>query len=122
MISNNGRESMKQNARSMFYHRTTAKNARSILESGFRNSVGYFLSNRTWTGVWLSSRPLDTANDGADDALLMVRLDIPEQQLARWEWTAEGRSHREWLIPAQLINGVMTVALVDQLDLLPVAA
>jgi hypothetical protein len=118
MISNNGRESMKQNARSIFYHRTTAENARSIIESGFRNSARYFLNNRTWTGVWLSSRPLDTG----DDALLMVRLALPEQQLARWEWTAEGRSYREWLIPAQLINGVMTVALVNQLDLLPVAA
>ena len=122
MISNNGRESMKQNARLIFYHRTTAENARSIIESGFSNSLGYFLSNRTWTGVWLSSRPLDSGDYGEDDALLMVRLDIPEEQLARWEWTAEGRSYREWLIPAQLINGVMTVVLVDQLDLLPVAA
>src|SRR5712691_11387566 len=118
MISNNGRESMKQNARLIFYHRTTAENARSIIESGFSNSLGYFLSNRTWTGVWLSSRPLDSGDYGEDDALLMVRLDIPEEQLARWEWTAEGRSYREWLIPAQLINGVMTVVLVDQLDLL----
>ncbi len=111
---------MKENAGLILYHRTTAENARAIIESGFKNSVGYFLNNRIWSGVWLSARPLDS--DGEDDNLLIIRLDIPEQQLARWEWTAEGQSYREWLMPAELINGVMTVALVDQLDLLSVAA
>ena len=113
---------MKQNVGLILYHRTTAENARAIMESGFKNSSGYFLSNRTWSGVWLSARPLDTRDDGEDDNLLMIRLDIPEQQLARWEWMAEGQSYREWLIPAGLINGFMTVTLVDQLDLLSVAA
>ena len=113
---------MKQNAGLICYHRTTAENAQAIVERGFKNSAGYFLSNRTWSGVWLSARPLDIRADGEGDHLLMIRLDIPEPQLARWEWTAEWQSYREWLIPAELINGFMTVTLVDQLDLLSVAA
>lgn len=122
MTSRNGKESMKQNGRVIFYHRTTAETAHSIMKSGFMNSAGYFQSNRTWTGVWLSARPLDTHDDDEGNALLMVKLDIPERQLARWEWTAEGRPYREWLVPAEVVNKSMSVEMVEQLDLSPVAA
>ena len=122
MMSNSDKETMNQNGRSIFYHRTTPKNAHSIVASGFTNGAGHFLNNRTWTGVWLSSKPLDNAFESGGDALLMVKLDIPERQLARWEWTTEGRSDRGWLIPASLVNSCMTIEMVDRLDLLPVAA
>ena len=122
MTSHNGKENMKQNGRLIFYHRTTAENARSIMENGFMNSAGYFLGNRTWTGVRLSARPLaaDDCTDG--DVTLMIKLDMAEHQLARWEWTKEGRTYREWVIPAPLVNSCMTVEMVDELDLSPVAA
>ena len=107
---------MEQNGRFIFYHRTTAEDARSIIESGFRNSSGYFLSNRTWTGVWLSSIPVDSEHGAEGDALLIVKLEIDEHELARWEWAAEGRTYREWLIPANLINRCARVELVDQMD------
>ena len=122
MTSHNSKKSMKQNGRLIFYHRTTAENAHSIMEGGFMNSAGYFLNNRVWTGVWLSARPLDTDDGAEGDTVLMVKLDIPEHQLARWEWRAEGRRYREWLIPAQLVNNCMAVEMVYQLDLSPVAA
>ena len=115
-------ETMEQNGRFIFYHRTTAEKARSIIESGFRNSSGYFLSNRTWTGVWLSSIPVDSERGADGDALLMVKLEIDEQELARWEWAAEGRTYREWLIPANIINRCATFELVDQMDFSTVAA
>jgi hypothetical protein len=107
---------MEQNGKLILYHRTTAAAARSIIESGFKNSSGYFLSNRTWTGVWLSSIPVDSEHGAEGDALLMVKLEVDEHELARWEWAAEGRSYREWLIPASLINRCATFELVDQMD------
>jgi hypothetical protein len=113
---------MKQNGRFIFYHRTSPTIAREIVESGFRNRSGYFMGNRTWTGVWLSSVPVDSQLDAQDEALLMVKLKVDEKELSRWEWTAEGRSHREWLIPAALINKCATVEMVDQMDTSTVAA
>ena len=100
---------MKKNGRFIFYHRTTVEGARSILESGFRNSSGYFLNNRIWNGVWLSSIPVDNEHCAAGDALLMVKVETDEHELARWEWTAEGRAYREWLIPANIINRCATI-------------
>jgi hypothetical protein len=122
MASHGGRESSKQNGRLIFYHRTTAKEARSVVEEGFKSSGGYFLSNRMWAGVWLSARPLDTDDGAKGDTVLMVKLDIPEHKLARWEWTGEGRPYREWLIPAELLNDCMTVEMVEQPEFSTVAA
>jgi len=113
---------MRQTGKFVFYHRTNAANARAIVYSGFKNSSGYFLSNRLWTGVWLSSIPIDSNSKGRDDALLLVKLDLNQRELSRWEWTAEGGSHREWLVPAGIINRCATVEMIDQLDVSTVAA
>ena len=113
---------MKHNGRFIFYHRANAEEARAILESGFTNSSGYFRDNKIWTGVWLSSTPVDSSNNGDDEALLIVKLEADERALSRWEWTAEGRSYREWLIPAALINKCAKIESVDQLEFSPVAA
>jgi hypothetical protein len=113
---------MKQNGRFIFYHRTNAENARAIIDGGFRNSSGYFLSNRIWTGVWLSSMPVDSEPGVEGDALLMVKLEIDAGELSRWEWTGEGRSYREWLLPASIVNKCATVQMVDQLDVSTIAA
>jgi hypothetical protein len=113
---------MKHNGRFIFYHRTNAEKAREILASGFTNSSGYFQGNRIWTGVWLSSAPVDTSDTGDDEALLIVKLEADERVISRWEWTAEGRSSRQWLIPAALINKCAKTELVDQFEFSPVAA
>ena len=111
---------MKQNGRFIFYHRTNADNARGIIDSGFKNSSGYFMNNRIWTGVWLSSIPVES--EASADALLMVKLEIDGRELSRWEWSGEGRSYREWLLPANIINRCATVEMVNQLDFSAVAA
>jgi hypothetical protein len=111
-----------QNGRFIFYHRTNTDEARLILENGFRNSSGYYLSNRIWTGVWLSSIPVDGEPAAQNETLLMVKLDLEERELSRWEWIAEGKSHREWLMPAGIVNRCATVEIVDQLDASTVAA
>jgi hypothetical protein len=67
-----------------------------------------------FTGVWLSNVPLD-CNDGAKgNALLEVTLDLSEADLAEYEWVEEGdgMGHREWLVPASLINPRMGLRLV----------
>ncbi len=43
----------------------------------------------------------------------MVELEIDRRELARWEWAAEGRTYREWLIPANILNKCATVELVE---------
>lgn len=110
-----------RNGRFIFYHRTKIDDARSIVENGFENSSGYFLGNRIWTGVWLSSIPLD-CDLAREEALLMVKLEIESKDLSRWEWTAEGKAYREWLIPASLVNKCATVQAVEVLDASIVAA
>ena len=113
---------MKHNGRFMFYHRMNPVTAREIIDSGFSDTSGYFLNNRIWTGVWLSSIPVDNEEGADEDSFLMVKLDIPERELSRWEWVAEGRSYREWLVPAAIVNRCAAVEMVEQLDVSPVAA
>jgi hypothetical protein len=113
---------MKHNGRFMFYHRTNGITAREIIDGGFSDTSGYFLNNRIWTGVWLSSIPVDGEQDAEEDSFLMVKLDIDERELSRWEWMAEGRSYREWLVPAAIVNRCAAVEMVQQLDVSPVAA
>lgn len=108
---------MKQNERVIFYHRTSTENAHSIVKNGFKDSSGHFLSNRTWTGVWLSCRPPETADSLHGHSVLVVHLEMSEHESARWEFTGEGRPYREWLIPAKILNRRATVGLVEQLDI-----
>jgi hypothetical protein len=98
----------------ILYHRTTEESASSILAHGFTDATGSYLTDQEFTGVWLSSVPLD-ANEGADgDTLLRVTLNIPEAELANWEWVEEGKPYREWLIPAEVINSRAIVVLSEE--------
>jgi hypothetical protein len=86
------------------YHRTSAANAAQILRDGFRDSVGYYLTDdQKLVGVCLSDRPLDS-NEGAwGDTLL--RVELPDQvDIAEYECVEDGKPYREWLVPAELIN------------------
>jgi hypothetical protein len=97
----------------ILFHRTTAANAAAILAEGFRDGTGYYLTNRPWTGVWLSDEPLDS-NEGAEgDTLLRVVLDAAVR-LERYEWAESGRSFREFLVPAALINAHAEVTIIDE--------
>jgi len=105
-------------SRLILFHRTSEEAARAIVESGFRDNTGTYLTGEEFTGVWLSNRPLD-ANEGAwGDSLLRVTIDLSESELTAHEWVNEGNeSYREWIIPASLINPRAKVELVDEDEL-----
>lgn len=98
-----------------FYHRTSA--AEEILAHGFRDATGFYLTTQQWSGVWLSDVPLDGNEGATGDDLLAV--DVPDEVAAQWadyEWCEEGKPHREWLVPAELLNACATVTMVDGED------
>ncbi len=84
------------------YHRTTQAAAAAIQAHGFRDAMGTYMTDGEHTGVWFADRPLDPNEGASGDALLMT--EIPEDQLAAFEWREEGKPYREWLIPAALAN------------------
>jgi len=87
------------------YHRTNADRGANILLHGFKDHTGTYLTDREWTGVWLSDRPLDI-NDGIEGGIVLcVELNAAEGDLSEWEWIEEGKTYREWLIPAAFVNG-----------------
>lgn len=82
------------------YHRTDAADA--ILRDGFRDRTGSYLTEGDFIGVWLSDRPLD-GNEGAwGDSVLVV--DMPETTVVPFEWVEDGKSYREFLVPAEVLN------------------
>jgi len=86
-----------------FYHRTSA--AKEILAHGFQDReavYGTIGAGRTFSGVWLSDRPLDAADCIHGDTLLAIT--IPEDVVAEYEWIEEGKHYREWLVPAEIVN------------------
>lgn len=86
----------------IFYQRTTPEASAAILAGGFRDGCGTYMTDREFSGVWLSDRPLDE-NDGAcGEALLTITVDANPDD---YEWVEEGKSYREWLVPAALLIG-----------------
>jgi hypothetical protein len=82
------------------YHRTP--HGADILHGGFRDATGSYMTDREWTGVWVSDVPLDIREGAKGDDL--VEVDLPEEVFAEYEWVEEGRFYREALIPAEVLN------------------
>jgi hypothetical protein len=98
------------------FHRTTRAAVDTIVTDGFRDGHGNYLTESQWSGVWLSDTPLDE-NEGANgDVLLEVTLDIPNEELADWEWVEEGKPYREWLIPAAVVNPGAKIREISEYD------
>jgi hypothetical protein len=94
------------------YHRTTKSAAQSILRDGFQDREGSYGTEQVFRGVWLSLAPLDASEGATGDTLLAVDLRLELGVLAEYEWTEEGKTYREWLIPAHVINGNSRVTIV----------
>jgi|SoimicmetaTmtLMB_FD_contig_31_5853584_length_519_multi_1_in_0_out_0_2 hypothetical protein len=86
------------------YHRTDENIARKIIDGGFRDGKGYYMTPRLYSGVWVSDQPLDE-NEGANgNALIRIELAKDEHEIEFFEWIEDGKPYREWLIPAALLN------------------
>ena len=92
------------------YHCTTEAAARQILAVGFRDHMDRYLTDREWTGVWLSDRPLNNTEGASGDTVLQI--EIADEILTPYEWVQEGKSYREWIVPAAVLNkdGRVTLA------------
>jgi hypothetical protein len=84
----------------LLYH--TTYNADAILGKGFKHGTGCYMTDRLWSGVWLSDRPLD-ANEGAKGDTVLV-VEMPEDEVVFYEWVEEGKPVREFLVPAEVVN------------------
>jgi len=94
------------------YHLTNAERVEAILREGFKDQPGNHGTDDELSGVWLSNRPLDSNEVGGPDEnliILLVTFSVPLSELADYEWVEEGRDHREWLIPADVIAKLATV-------------
>jgi len=89
--------------RLVFYHRTTPEAAQSILTGGFKNGTGKYMTDRTWSGVWLSEAPLDQ-EEARLSAVLQITFDSDVVGFDFYEWVEEEKPYREWLIPAAIVN------------------
>jgi hypothetical protein len=102
------------------YHVTTTENAEAILRDGFRDSAGWYGlvdddGNRvTSTGVWLSDRPLDVNDAVSGDAVLVVELRTPLDDIADYELIEDGKAYREWCVPAEIVRRIATVRRIEQ--------
>ena len=84
------------------YHCTTEAAARQILVMGFSDQTGRYLTDREWSGVWLSDRPLHNTEGASGDTVLQI--EVAEEAVAPFEWVKEDMPFREWLVPAAVLN------------------
>jgi hypothetical protein len=89
----------------ILYHASRdAPTAESILAEGFRNAGGYDAADRWWQGVWLFDLPLLDSGRRRVGAELLIGVNVPPEVAARYEGTHQSITHREWLIPAEILN------------------
>ncbi len=91
------------------YHRTF--HSKAILRDGFKDATGSYLTDRKWTGVWISDKPLDI-NEGADGDVLLS-IEISSKTFTKYEWIEEGKPYREALLPAKILN-TLRVSIVEE--------
>src|ERR1035437_7645319 len=90
------------------YHATTPGVADLIMGSGFRDARGTYMTEHEHEGVWLSAEPL-TINEGADGEEILA-MEMPDDVVVPYEWVEEGKPYREFLVPAELVNGYPIVS------------
>ena len=97
-----------------FFHIASNKNAEAILKEGFRDGTGYYLTDRLWTGVWISDKPFEDAH--LSDTNTLLGIEIPEEDISDLEWPEEGKPYREWLVLAEILNSYGPPAVIDDYD------
>ena len=92
------------------YHSTAPAVAKAICVDGFKDNTRNYLTGSKHTGVWLSDCPLDE-NEGCKGSTVLVVSGLDESEIAEYEWIEKGKPYREWLVPARMLNGKVTVEL-----------
>ena len=98
------------------YHRSDERVARGISVHGFRDEWGYYLTDQLWHGVWLCEDTACPSGYQHGDSLLAVDLDVSAEELRVCRWLDPGRNHRDYLVPAQLLQGKARIQLVPLQD------
>jgi hypothetical protein len=94
----------------IYYHTTDAADA--ILRDGFRDATGsYMLGGFELTGVFLGDSPMDVNEGAKGDQVLQIKFRDPIDVDA-YELVEEGKTYREWCVPAALINDHAEVTLL----------
>jgi len=88
----------------ILFHRTTVEAARAILAEGFRDARGSYGLPIVLQGVFVSDRPVDCNEGAKGDVLLSIELAASENELADFEIVEDGKTWREWIVPAKLLN------------------
>ena len=96
------------------FHVTGNKNAEAILKEGFRDGTNFYLTDREWSGVWISDKPFDDAH--LSDGITLFAIEIPEEDISDLEWVEEGKPYREWLVPAALLNSYGPPVVTDDYE------
>jgi hypothetical protein len=76
----------------ILFHVTSEGAAVAILREGFQDGTGTYMTDRDFSGVWLSDRPLDENESAWGDVVLMVRFSVPLTALADFEWIERASS------------------------------
>lgn len=84
------------------YHVTRLESADAIERDGFEDYTGTFLTERVHSGVWMSDVPL-VIESGFENPIVF-EIDIPDAALVGCEWIEARSNHREWLVPAPVVN------------------
>jgi hypothetical protein len=91
------------------YHVTGEETARKILADGFLDGdppPGFDVGEATYSllrGVWLSNRPLESSEGVQGKTVLIVQFRIGVRRFSRFEVIEEGKTYREWVMPAAFI-------------------
>ncbi len=94
------------------YHSTTLAAAKVICADGFKDNTRNYLTGSKHTGVWLSNYPLDE-NEGCKGNTVLVVSGLDESGIAEYEWIEQGKPYRDWLVPARMLNGRVTIELLE---------
>ena len=97
-----------------FFHAIGTKKAEAILKEGFRDGTNFYLTDREWSGVWISDKPFDDAH--LSDGITLFAIEIPEDVISEFEWVQPGMRLREFLAPAALMNSYGRPVVTDDYD------
>jgi hypothetical protein len=109
-------ELVRESGRLVLWHRTTSPAAAAILAGGFRDNAGFIVAGvgEEFTGIFVSNIPLDSNEGAKGSTLLRVLLARTEEDISEFELVEDGKTYREWIVPAAILNTHGRAELFDE--------